>query len=1287
MNGDRKPQTSGPASAELPRTTVRIGIVQLDYQPSAILSYPMIEEPALLAEGERGITALRLLVPELQDSINRVRREVSDAYDAFLGDRISLVLRALDHHEVDVVVFPEYSIPHTCLPLIQQGAGACTVVAGSHTVTASSLEVCQKLGIAVSEDDIGKSICPIRLGNGKWEKIDKLTRSRWEPSLKLGNGWHVINAPTRNGSQVSFAVFLCVDFINEQDENLQRYVDRNVWKQIHFAVVPSYSPSLRDFEQRARAVAERAGCPVAYVNVGSLGGSRLYCHFEEVTSLTDRAGTVPLAAGDETAVAIDLEVGGYRQFSHIPTPLPTPSPPSKLFAFLPILGQTNYPRLWEIHDQIRRAADDTQRRARATEAKQEFLRLTSEPQVSSALKAKLFMLLEGMNWRDGKWLSSCLDCIMIPGEISNLDEQRFVLLYRAQATLAELVKDPRTRGADLETVSATLAVFRRAMDTLRPRISPKIVAKFETRDFTVQTVGGDPKSPEFTSVFVMRVKSAQPHRSALERQMRLISTLAYEGNRHLSLNIRYSSLPNPGGNLKHLNIDILGAVRSEDRLNSRELADAFRRELASLLRVTLHNVYAFQLQELDPEELARITSPFPFNHIAEIRRRVDFGKPPYLDSSTAPSIHHLEGSSTLARLLDSLQSNPFACLISMHLNPTSLTEAERSFYSTYLRTVQVHARRGEGAMFWLGTERYPALRLGDVLALEKMLDTATPHGFPSLVGRLFVASDQPVSGLLLNAIGNELWGNDSYQIALYNPGNEDHDRASESLRSGWPTAYPAYPNAPPELGRVPFLFDPYEASRLFRIPLEGQSGAVGKLSYTISAPAAVLPEDGIEIGFGSHPGVRHPLVVRLADEERTKHTYVVGKTGTGKSTLLRRMIEQDILRGSGVCVIDPHGDLVDAVLARLPRDRVDDVVLLNPAQTDRPFGLNLLEYNPTIPQHKDFVVQETISIMRKLFYFEHGGPIFEHNLRHLVLTMLDDSIGGQGTLIEVPRLLYDKSFREAVTARLKDALARDFWEQYKSMSDYHKSEHLWYIVSKFDTFTIDRIMRNIIGQAKSSVNISDLMERRQILLIKLSSAMIGDLNAALLGMIVLSKIRWAGMARASLPPGQRADYYVYVDEFQNFAASGFETILAEARKYGISLTLAHQHLGQLSAFNISTGKIEDRALQAIFGNAGTMIAFRVGVRDAETLAKEFGPPVDPPDLEDLPNFKAIVKTLISGEVYPPFTIGTSLGTAAEDSELASAIAQLSHLKYGCPVADIEAEIGSRRNRLAGSAHA
>jgi hypothetical protein len=696
------------------------------------------------------------------------------------------------------------------------------------------------------------------------------------------------------------------------------------------------------------------------------------------------------------------------------------------------------------------------------------------------------------------------------------------------------------------------------------------------------------------------------------------------------------------------------------------------------MRVTLRDAYNFEFVERDAVDLVQSAEPFPFRHVAELHRQIDWGTPPYVDAASGPRIHHLGASSTMARILDTLQSSPFACMLSVHLRPTHLSDAEASFFRTYRRSLAVAPGRREGAMFFLGTEKHPALHLEHAVTYERMLGD-TEGLTPSLSVRMLIASDEPLSALLLNTIGYDLWGNDSYQVV-------DGDVArtggiGEWIRQSWAPTTAPYLKAPSSLERVPFLYDPYEACRLFRLPLDGYSGAVGTLFAVIPAPAAALPEDGVELGLGFHPGAQKPIVVRLSEPERSKHTYVVGKTGTGKSTLLARMIEQDIQRGSGVCVIDPHGDLVDTILTRIPETRLDDVVLVDPANTEFPFGLNLLEYNPAIAHHKDFVVQDAISIMRKLFYFEHSGPVFEHNLRHLILTMLDESMKGEGTLIEVPRPLYDSAFRKAIVPQLTDEFAKDFWAQHEQLSYSTAGEYLWWVVSKFDTFIIDRIMRNIIGQSRSTINVPDIVQRKQILLVKLPSALIGEINAALLGMIILSKVRWAGMARAALPPNQRSPYYVYVDEFQNFAASGFETILAEARKYGISLILAHQHLGQLSAFTVATGKVEDRASQAIFGNAGTMILFRVGVQDAKLLAAEAGSNVDPEDLENLKNYHAIVRTLIDGDVYPAFTIRTTLGSSHDGSDIASEIRRRSSELYGRPRGEVEAEIRARLERM------
>jgi len=1173
---------------------VRVAIVQFDYHPSAVLYYPLIEEPALLAEGEQGITSSHLTLPGFENRFIELRREVSGAYETFVCERVCNIIKSLDKLNVQLVVFPEYSIPVNCLSAIDKIANNLVVIAASHTVTPASIKLVKKLGIDASEqDDIAKSICPIRLNTGEWVRIDKLTKSKWEGTMKRGSVWNPIVINPGEENEWAFAVFLCVDFINENDEHLAKIVPRNIWSQVNFGIVPSYSPITRDFQQRARPIAERAGVPILYSNVASVGGSRIYCYFAQQDVFIEEHATKPLNIEDEAVVVVDLN----DQAATKPTRLPIQET-SQFVTVLPILHEKNFEPFCNLSKKIKRLSKDEKKRAAIHESNQELMSLASSPSTPSILRNKIFAFLSGVNYKDSQWLDNCVDCVPIKTDAVDLSELRFILLHKSQSLLARTLNDVKLRGNQLDLVTEILDVYRRYLDTLRPHIRQEVLRNYEAT--TVQMLNPDDDGEIFTSVFLLRLSSAQFHRESLEKQIRLLSTLAYEGNENIALNLRYTSLPNPTGNLKTLEVDIIGAAKSNDRENSKQIADTFRRDLVNLLRVTLRDAYSFRVQEIDTVTLLPITEPFHFNHVATISRKVHYGTQPYIDKASAPVIYHLEGSSSFARILDILQSSPFACMISVHLHPTKLTIAEQSFFQTYRRSEKYKAEAGEGAMFYLGADesKNPELRIPNAVTMRRLLGDA--EGLvPNLLVRLLMASDVPLSPLLLNTVGSELWGNDSYGIDYYNQNTEEYDEMVKILRVVWANEISTSAEVPTNLERIPYLFDVYEASRKFRLPLEGHSGTVGTLFTVLRAPAAVLPEEGIEIGLGFHSGAQKPLVVRLSDKERTKHTYVIGKTGTGKSTLLGRMIEQDIERGDGVCVIDPHGDLIDAVLERIPESRIDDVILFDPTATETPVGLNLLEYSPDSPHHKDFVVQETIAIIRKLTFFEHAGPVFEHNLRHLTLTMMDESLGGKGTLIEVPLLLTDRKLRDSIVPNLKDELAKEFWKQYKMINDYHRGEQLFYVVSKFDTFTTDRIMRNIIGQSHSTINIADILSSQKILLVKLSCAVIGEINAALLGMIIISKLRWAGMSRANISPSERKDYFIYVDEFQNFATAGFEKILAEARKYGLSLTVSHQHIAQLNAFNISTGKIEDRVTQALFGNIGTMIVFRIGVKDTE----------------------------------------------------------------------------------------
>lgn len=436
------------------------------------------------------------------------------------------------------------------------------------------------------------------------------------------------------------------------------------------------------------------------------------------------------------------------------------------------------------------------------------------------------------------------------------------------------------------------------------------------------------------------------------------------------------------------------------------------------------------------------------------------------------------------------------------------------------------------------------------------------------------------------------------------------------------------------------------------------------LSARKLAPPVNLPKEGIKIGESNYRGDVRPINLLPAD--RLRHLYMVGKTGVGKTVLFENMIEQDIKAGHGVAYLDPNGDAIEWILAHIPKERAEDVIYFNPADTAMPFGLNLLEWKK--PEDRDFLVQEAISIFYKLF--DPGrtgivGPQFEHWFRNAALTLMADPEGG--TLAELSRLFVDPDFERAKVSHVTDPVVRTFWEkQMAQTSPQAKSEMLNYFISKFGRFMTNDMMRNIIGQTKSSFDFREVMDSGKILLVNLSKGLIGDLNAQLLGMILVTKIQMAAFSRQDMPEAQRNPFYLYIDEFQNFTTDSLATIMAEARKYALGLAVTNQYIAQL----------DESIKNAVMGNVGTMIAFRVGAADAAELIKEF----DRVSLEDMVNVEKqnfYIKMLIENAPTLPFTGQSSQWDPMGDTNLAAAIKELSRLTYGRPVESVASEIMQR----------
>jgi len=438
------------------------------------------------------------------------------------------------------------------------------------------------------------------------------------------------------------------------------------------------------------------------------------------------------------------------------------------------------------------------------------------------------------------------------------------------------------------------------------------------------------------------------------------------------------------------------------------------------------------------------------------------------------------------------------------------------------------------------------------------------------------------------------------------------------------------------------------------------------------APApSQVPTSGMYLGNSRYRGIVRPIYI--SDDDRRRHIYIIGKTGTGKSQLLEEMVMQDINAGRGVAVIDPHGDLIDGILERMPTTRAEDVIYFDPSDIERPMGLNMLEANTE--EQKHYVVTSIVGLMYKLYDpMKTGiiGPRFEHAIRNAMLTVM--SVPGN-TFVEVVRVLTDSSFVQELLPKVQDPIIRRYWtDQIAQTADFHKSEVLDYIVSKFGRFVTNKLMRNIIGQSKSSFDFRKCMDEGKVLLVNLAKGKIGEENSNFLGLILVPRILISAMSRQEIPEEERRDFYLYVDEFQNFATPDFAQILSEARKYRLNLTVANQFIGQM----------EEEVKNAVFGNVGSVVAFRVGVTDANYLQHEYQPTFNEADLINIDKFNAYIKTIVKNEPVKPFSIDLTkdMGKvhSQKNPQIAKALIQLSRLKYGRSKELVEAEI-SQRARL------
>ncbi len=468
-----------------------------------------------------------------------------------------------------------------------------------------------------------------------------------------------------------------------------------------------------------------------------------------------------------------------------------------------------------------------------------------------------------------------------------------------------------------------------------------------------------------------------------------------------------------------------------------------------------------------------------------------------------------------------------------------------------------------------------------------------------------------------------------------------------------------------------------EVASIFHLPniKYNKAPVIKWQEFKIAAGPNNLPTEGLFLGNNVFRGESRK--VHIKKDDRRKHFYIIGKSGTGKSTLLKTTLKQDAQEGRGLCLIDPHGDLVEGILPHIPRERADDIVIFDPGDLGRPMGLNILE--ATTQDEKEFMSQEALSIFIKMFGEEIMGPRLQHYFRNGCLTLMDDDEEG-AVLIDLPRLFTDDSWQKYKMNKVKNPIVKAFWEkEMASTGAREKQEMIPYFSAKFGPFITNAQIRNIIGQTKSGFDFRNVMDSGKILLCNLSKGKLGDLNAQLLGMIMVSKLQMSAMSRVDTPEEERRDFYMYVDEFQNFVTESFASILSEARKYRLCLTIAHQYISQITKMSGGgKGKAEDTTIRdAVFGNVGSMMCFKIGAQDAEYMAKEFAPVFSEQDLVNIANYQAYIKLNIDNATSRAFSMATVYDPDKGDVEAAEAFRQLSRLKFAREKDFVEREIFRR----------
>lgn len=1219
-----------------PLRNARIALVQLDYNPSYRyrINYLIEPSPGKDISSNTAMSTLTLADQKLNELIKTELHRMRVAYLQTLTQKINSILHALENRGIDLVCFPEYCVPAEIISDLLPWSRHFALVLPSHIASASTLRL---LADTFDCDELpwqsGQALYVALERDGNAYVCPKVTRSKFEASLIPGT--EVSPLPLL-GRESSVVVAMCSDFLDGRTGGQSRDIQNPILHYLDSAtlrVVCSFTPSTAPFFEIATQDLLRGMSlnrrPTAFVNHSEEGGTSLFALMESEQVLDPVSGhcSYQIPSKVEAVAVYDVSLGPQLDVR----PSSTSAEWRSSLVGLNILAQPSAAtggtlgRLCQIYQAANAGVQENISKSLAS------LGELATPALRQAFAPLDLSLGDSvLRWRQDTAHSMYQLLTSIRPSVDALDRKALDLRLDA---LEELVGS-RTQNA-----------IRVAADG--PSVSPAVTG--QKHPMFNETVGA-----ECYRTAVLRLTSISQE-APIERVVGPVWALitSVERDPRISFEIRYEIIG--AGKVGQdtvlheftIEVFVVARYRMTD-LDSPDRAESVLLDVSGLLRTGYGNIYRFS-----PVSEA-LWQKYADSQAMEYR--ITAGHSTRTQDGQAMLVPY-RGHPQIAKVLRFLYSRGEAASLVLSISHLS---GDQVLYLPAL--VPEYPLQGVSQK----TEESLEAALSD-LRLLTLLQSPSPRESEVPHCNLAVSLSLPTepNAVVTEVVLHELLGDDFCATVEQRSGDTWKYHVGESS--------PLHQQASVR-----------ECLMLLRFPV-GSLPTFGDrtAASTLQVPLEVIEDrDGCLIGHAFHPDATDSIPVFVSNLDRRKHLYLIGKTGTGKTQMLLNMIMQDIEKGRGLCVIDPHGDLYEDIVDRYPVHRLRDLITFDPTDAENPPGLNLFEYDRQNPMQRDFVLDEAVSIFLRLHGYEMFGPRIQNYFRSGTLALMSDP-GRERTLLDVARLFLDDKFFDYIMSSAVDPVVVDFLSEFKKTAEREKTELLPYFQAKFTPFVSNSILRHVIGQQRSSVNFRQAMDQSKVVLVNLSKGKLGELNSRLLGMVLVSKITWAALSRAQISPEQRSDFFLYCDEFQSFATDSFNTILSEARKYGLCLTLAHQHLSQLHITDNFTNMPRSSLRDAVLGNVGNLVFFRMGASDAEELSKEISGDARirdriTPLLCTLERFHAIAKLDCGGLPTRPFTMQSLLTASEVNVERGVSIREYVAKQNLLPKAFVSGDIASSR---------